>query len=152
MGARCVLECVMEERIKSLRMVDITKRFPGVLASDHISLSVEEGEILALVGENGAGKTTLMNILMGIYQQDEGRIFINGEEVHFKGPDDAFKAGLGMVHQQYMLVPGMTVTENVALGYKQAWKPLRLDLSMVRDRVMQVSQHSYKRIDTAGDG
>ena len=141
MGARCVLESVMEERIKSLRMEDITKRFPGVLASDHISLSVDEGEILALVGENGAGKTTLMNILMGIYQQDEGRIFINGEEVHFKGPDDAFKAGLGMVHQQYMLVPGMTVTENVALGYKQVWKPLKLDLSMVRDRVMQVSQH-----------
>ena len=141
MGARCVLESVMEKRIKSLRMEDITKRFPGVLASDHISLSVDEGEILALVGENGAGKTTLMNILMGIYQQDEGRIFINGEEVHFKGPDDAFKAGLGMVHQQYMLVPGMTVTENVALGYKQAWKPLKLDLSMVRDRVMQVSQH-----------
>ena len=141
MGARCVLECVMEERIKSLRMEDITKRFPGVLASDHISLSVEEGEILALVGENGAGKTTLMNILMGIYQQDEGRIFINGEEVHFKGPDDAFKAGLGMVHQQYMLVPNMTVTENVALGYKKAWKPLKLDLDMVRSRVVEVSEH-----------
>ena len=131
----------MEEKIRQLRMEHITKRFPGVLASDDISLSVDEGEILALVGENGAGKTTLMNILMGIYQQDEGRIFINGEEQHFRGPEDAFKAGLGMVHQQYMLVPNMTVTENVALGYKQAWKPLRLDLDMVKRRVEEVSSH-----------
>lgn len=129
----------MEYKIRSLKMEHITKRFPGVLASDDISLSVEEGEILALVGENGAGKTTLMNILMGIYQQDEGKIFINGEEVRFRGPEDAFKAGLGMVHQQYMLVPNMTVTENVALGYKKAWKPFKLDLAMVRSRVEEIS-------------
>ena len=116
-------------------MEHITKRFPGVLASDDISLTVDEGAILALVGENGAGKTTLMNILMGIYQQDEGRILINDREVRFKGPEDAFEAGLGMVHQQYMLVPNMTVTENVALGYKKAWKPLKLDLDMVRSRL-----------------
>ncbi len=130
----------MDDKIKSLSMEHITKRFPGVLASDDISLSVNEGEILALVGENGAGKTTLMNILMGIYQQDEGKIFINGEEVRFKGPEDAFKAGLGMVHQQYMLVPNMTVTENVALGYKKAWKPFKIDLKMVRDRVEEISK------------
>ena len=129
----------MEDKIRSLKMEHITKRFPGVLASDDISLIVEEGEILALVGENGAGKTTLMNILMGIYQQDEGKIFINGEEVRFRGPEDAFKAGLGMVHQQYMLVPNMTVTENVALGYKKAWKPFKLDLAMVRSRVEEIS-------------
>ena len=122
-------------------MEHISKRFPGVLASDDISLSVEEGQILALVGENGAGKTTLMNILMGIYQQDEGKIFINDKEVHFRGPEDAFNAGLGMVHQQYMLVPNMTVTENVALGYKQAWKPLKLDLDMVRSRVVEISSY-----------
>ena len=120
-------------------MEHITKRFPGVLASDDISLSVDEGEILALVGENGAGKTTLMNILMGIYQQDEGKIFINGSEVRFRGPEDAFEAGLGMVHQQYMLVPNMTVTENVALGYKKAWKKFKIDLKMVKDRVNEVS-------------
>ena len=122
-------------------MEHISKRFPGVLASDDISLSVGEGQILALVGENGAGKTTLMNILMGIYQQDEGKIFINDKEVHFRGPEDAFNAGLGMVHQQYMLVPNMTVTENVALGYKQAWKPLKLDLDMVRSRVVEISSY-----------
>lgn len=120
-------------------MEHITKRFPGVLASDDITISVGEGEVLALVGENGAGKTTLMNILMGIYQQDEGRILINGREVRFRGPEDAFNAGLGMVHQQYMLVQNMTVTENVALGYKKAWKHGILDLKMVRDRVVDVS-------------
>ncbi|MGN0907128.1 MAG: ABC transporter ATP-binding protein [Bullifex sp.] len=131
----------MEDRIRSLKMEHITKRFPGVLASDDITINVEEGEILALVGENGAGKTTLMNILMGIYQQDEGKILINGKEIHFRGPEDAFRAGLGMVHQQYMLVPNMTVTENVALGYKKAWKPFRLDLAEVRARVVEVSEH-----------
>ncbi len=129
----------MDNRITSLKMEHITKRFPGVLAADDISISVGEGEVLALVGENGAGKTTLMNILMGIYQQDEGRILINGNEVRFRGPEDAFNAGLGMVHQQYMLVQNMTVTENVALGYKKAWKHGILDLKMVRERVVEVS-------------
>ena len=120
-------------------MEHITKRFPGVLASDDISISVGEGEVLALVGENGAGKTTLMNILMGLYQPDEGRILINDEEVRFRGPEDAFRAGLGMVHQQYMLVQNMTVTENIALGYKNAWKPYKLDLNAVRKHVMDIS-------------
>ncbi|MCH3907850.1 MAG: ABC transporter ATP-binding protein [Sphaerochaeta sp.] len=127
-------------KITSLRMEHITKRFPGVLASDDISLSVGEGEVLALVGENGAGKTTLMNILMGLYQPDEGKMFINEKEVHFHSPNDAFAAGLGMVHQQYMLVPNMTVTENIALGYKKAWKGWKLDMKMVRDRIEEVSQ------------
>jgi simple sugar transport system ATP-binding protein len=121
-------------------MEHITKRFPGVLASDDINLSVKEGEVLALVGENGAGKTTLMNILMGLYQPDEGRILINNQEVRFKSPNDAFAAGLGMVHQQYMLVPNMTVLENIALGFKQAWSAFKLDLSMVRDRIAEVSK------------
>ena len=131
----------MEDKIRLLSMEHITKRFPGVLASDDISIKVKEGEILALVGENGAGKTTLMNILMGIYQQDEGVIKINDKEVRFHGPEDAFKAGIGMVHQQYMLVPNMTVTENVALGYKKAWKPFKLDIDSVRKRVVEVSEH-----------
>ena len=131
---------VTHKKITSLRMEHITKRFPGVLASDDITLTVEEGEVLALVGENGAGKTTLMNILMGLYQPDEGRILINGEEVHFKSPNDAFDAGLGMVHQQYMLVPNMTVLENIALGYKQAWSPIKLDLGMVRERINEISK------------
>lgn len=121
-------------------MEHISKRFPGVLACDDVSIEVRKGEVLAIVGENGAGKTTLMNILMGIYQQDEGRILINGEEVRFRGPEDAFKAGLGMVHQQYMLVQNMTVAENVALGCKTAWRKGVLDLAQVRRRVVETSK------------
>ena len=134
------------KEIKELRVEHITKRFPGVLASDDISLRVGEHEILALVGENGAGKTTLMNMIMGLYQPDEGSIFINGEEVKFKSPNDAFSAGIGMVHQQYMLVPNMTVLENVALGLKESWKTV-VDLKMVRERVKQVSEHYGLAVD-----
>lgn len=138
---------ITTKKITSLRVEHITKRFPGVLASDDISLSIGEGEILALVGENGAGKTTLMNILMGLYQPDEGRIIINGEEVRFRSPNDAFAAGLGMVHQQYMLVPNMTVLENIALGYKQAWSLFKLDLAMVRERIEEISKKYGLHVD-----
>lgn len=136
----------MAELIKELRVEHITKRFPGVLASDDISLCVGEHEILALVGENGAGKTTLMNIIMGLYQSDEGAIYINGKEVHFKNPNDAFSAGIGMVHQHYMLVPNMTVLENVALGIKESWKSV-VDLKLVRDKVNEVSEKYGLKVD-----
>jgi simple sugar transport system ATP-binding protein len=99
-----------------LELRGITKRFPGVLANDHIDLTVEKGEIHALLGENGAGKTTLMNILYGLYHPDEGEIFVNGEKKVIKSPIDAIKAGVGMVHQHFMLVPVFTVTDNVMLG------------------------------------
>ena len=130
----------MAQEIKELRLEHITKRFPGVLASDDISLTVGEHEILALVGENGAGKTTLMNIVMGLYQADEGKMFINGEEVNFRSPNDAFAVGIGMVHQQYMLVPNMTVLENIALGMKDHWG-FTVDLRGVRERIEDVSEH-----------
>ncbi len=130
----------LTKAIDSLRIEHITKRFPGVLACDDISLEMKRGEVLALVGENGAGKTTLMNILMGLYYPDEGKIFINDKEVHLRSPNDAFAYGIGMVHQQYMLVPNMTVLENIALGYKQAWKGFRLDLQSVRKRVEEVAK------------
>lgn len=94
----------------------ITKRFPGVLANDHIDLAIEPGEIRALVGENGAGKTTLMRILYGLYQPDEGEIYVQGKRVTFQSPLDAIQAGLGMVHQQFMLFPSLTVAENVIYG------------------------------------
>ena len=94
----------MSREINELRIEHVTKRFPGVLACDDISLTVGKHEVLALVGENGAGKTTLMNIVMGLYQPDEGAIHINGEKVNFRSPNDAFACGIGMVHQQYMLV------------------------------------------------
>jgi ABC-type uncharacterized transport system ATPase subunit len=134
-------------KITSLTMEHITKRFPSILACDDISLSVSEGEIVGLVGENGAGKTTLMNILMGLYRSDEGRVLINGEEVSFKSPNDSFTAGLGMVHQQYMLIANMTVAENIALGYKAAWSPARLDLAQVKDRITEISQRWGLAVD-----
>jgi len=100
-----------------LEMRGIVKRFgPSVVANDHIELTLEKSEILALLGENGAGKTTLMNILAGLYQADSGEIWINGNQVMINQPSDAIKNGIGMVHQNFMLVPTLTVTENIALG------------------------------------
>ena len=133
--------------IKSLKLEHISKSFPGVQACRDISLSVGEGEVLALVGENGAGKTTLMNILMGLYQSDKGQIFINDKPVHFQSPRDAIAAGLGMVHQQYMLVPNMTVLENVALGYRQAWNSLKLDYGKVKARIEEISGRYGLQVD-----
>lgn len=102
-----------------LQVKNITKRFPGVIANDGITLDVKKGEIHAIVGENGAGKTTLMNILYGLYQPDEGEMFWKGEQVRFHSPKDAIACGIGMVHQHFMLIPTLTVTENVILGMKQ---------------------------------
>jgi simple sugar transport system ATP-binding protein len=99
----------------ALRLEGITKRFPGVLANDDVSVEVRRGEILGLLGENGAGKTTLMNIVYGLYQPDEGRIFVNGREASIRSPQHAVELGIGMVHQHFMLVPDMTVAENVAM-------------------------------------
>ncbi len=98
----------------------ITKRFPGVLANDKVNLQLRRGEILALLGENGAGKSTLMNIIYSLYQPDEGTILVNGQEVEFHSPNDAIKLGIGMVHQHFMLVPVMTVTENIILGVEES--------------------------------
>ncbi|MDR1253322.1 MAG: ABC transporter ATP-binding protein [Treponema sp.] len=140
---------VMEttEKIRSLRLEHITKRFPGIVACKDISISVGDSEVLALVGENGAGKTTLMNILMGLYQSDEGRIVINDSPVRFQSPKDAIAAGIGMVHQQYMLVPNMTVLENVALGFKKAWNPLWLNYGLIRERLEEITSRYALPVD-----
>ncbi len=102
-----------------VEMRGIVKRFPGVLANDHVDFDLRRGEIHALLGENGAGKSTLMNILSGLYRADEGKILINGEEKDFHSPRDAIRAGIGMVHQHFMLVPSLTVTENILLGLNE---------------------------------
>ena len=99
-----------------VEMKGIVKRFPGVLANDHVDFDLRAGEIHALLGENGAGKSTLMNVLAGLYKQDAGIIKVKGNPVVFSSPRDAINAGIGMVHQHFMLVPSQTVTENVLLG------------------------------------
>ncbi|MDH4207468.1 MAG: ATP-binding cassette domain-containing protein, partial [Anaerolineae bacterium] len=99
-----------------LEVRNATKSFPGVLANDHISFSLQEGEILAFLGENGAGKSTLMNILYGLYTADEGEIEIRGQKVDIEDPNDAISLGIGMVHQHFQLVPVFTVAENIVMG------------------------------------
>ena len=102
-----------------LEMKHISKAFSGVYANEDIQLTVEKGEIHALLGENGAGKTTLMNILFGIYTADSGEIYWKGKKVQFASPKDAIAQGIGMVHQHFSLVQKMTVLENIILGLKQ---------------------------------
>ncbi len=117
----------------------ITKRFGAVVANSDVNLTIRSGEILGLLGENGAGKTTLMNILSGLYRADEGDILIDGQPVHFDGAGDAIRAGIGMVHQHFMLVPVFTVAENVVLGVEPTGRLDRLDLKKAREQVRQIS-------------
>ncbi len=107
-----------EARVPTIEAVSIVKRFGSLVANDHVSIQAYKGEVLALVGENGAGKSTLMNVLSGLLQPDEGEIRINGEPVRFRSPRDAIQRGIGMVHQHFMLIPKLTVTENVVLGHE----------------------------------
>jgi simple sugar transport system ATP-binding protein len=123
-----------------LELRGITKRFPGVLANDSVDLTFRSGEILGLLGENGAGKTTLMNILYGLYTADEGEILIDGVPQSFSGPGDAIAAGIGMVHQHFMLVPVFTVAENVVLGVEPTKALGILDLKKARREVTEISQ------------
>lgn len=138
----------------SLQAKGITKQFPGVLANDHVDFSLQKGEIHALLGENGAGKSTLMNILYGLYQPDEGEIFINGAAVTITSPHDAIAKGVGMVHQHFMLIPPLTVTENIMLGQElvtQATAPLGrmavLDRKKVAERIEVLSREYGLAVD-----
>jgi general nucleoside transport system ATP-binding protein len=131
-----------------LELRGITKRFPGVIANQNVSLVVEPGEIHALLGENGAGKTTLMNVLYGLYQPDEGEIRIDDRPVTFHDPGDAIAARIGMVHQHFMLVPVFTVTENVMLGVESVTGPFgQLDRPAARRRIIEISERHNLRVD-----
>jgi len=119
----------------------ITKRFPGVLANDKVDFDLKKGEIHVLLGENGAGKTTLVNILYGLYNQDEGEMLVNGKAVKVKDPNDSIALGIGMVHQHFMLIPVFTVAENVMLGDETTRRGF-LDRKTVSAKVMDLS-HQY---------
>jgi simple sugar transport system ATP-binding protein len=131
-----------------LELRGVTKRFPGVIANRDVNLVVEPGEIHALLGENGAGKTTLMNVLFGLYRPDEGEILIDDQPVTFSGPGDAIAAGIGMVHQHFMLVPVFSVTENVMLGVESVRGPVgQLDRPAARKRIIELSEQHNLRVD-----
>ncbi len=133
------------EKKPILEMRGITKRFPGVVANDHVDLELFPGEVLALLGENGAGKSSLMNVLAGLYRPDEGEIFIRGEKVHIESPRDAMNLGIGMVHQNFMLVDTMTVAENIILGLKETL-PVP-DMRRIAARIREISQHYKLKVD-----
>ncbi len=131
----------------ALEMRGITKRYPGVVANDHIDLDVKPGEIHALLGENGAGKTTLMNVLYGLARPDEGAILLNGEEVHIASPADAIARGIMMVHQHFMLVPVLSVADNILLGEETMAGPIFLDRAEARRRIRELGQRFGFEID-----
>jgi simple sugar transport system ATP-binding protein len=122
-----------------LELRGITKRFPGVVANDNVNLALNTGEVLSLIGENGAGKSTLMSVLYGMYKPDEGQIVIDGTELVFASPADAIAAGIGMVHQHFMLVPVFTVAENVVLGVEPTGALGKLNIDEARRMVREIS-------------
>jgi ABC-type uncharacterized transport system ATPase subunit len=130
----------MNEPAPVLQLRGITKEFPGVLANDHVDFDLRRGEVHALLGENGAGKSTLMNVLYGLYRPDEGEIRISGEPVVLHSSKDAIEHGIGMVHQHFMLIPVMTVAENIVLGSEPSESGVLLDYSAARDRVRELSK------------
>jgi len=126
-------------RISKVELRGIVKRFPGVVANDHINFDVHAGEVHALLGENGAGKTTLMRILFGLYQPEEGQVLLDEQAVTIHSPADSIRLGLGMIHQHFMLVPTLSVAANVALGLPSS-RGLLLDLDLVAQRVKELSE------------
>lgn len=131
---------------QAVEMLNIVKRFPGVFANDGVNLEVHKGEIHGLLGENGAGKTTLMNILYGLYRADEGRILVEGIETRFTDPGDAIAAGIGMVHQHFMLIPVFTVAENLVLGHEPR-RGAGLDIRTAEQQVRELSDRYGLKVD-----
>jgi general nucleoside transport system ATP-binding protein len=130
----------MEDATPVLELRGVTKRFPGVLANDAVDFDLQRGEIHALLGENGAGKSTLMNILYGLYRPDEGEVLLQGRRVSFSSAKEAIEAGIGMVHQHFMLIPVMTVAENIVLGHEPVRGGVFLDERAARRRVEDVAR------------
>ncbi|NCX64453.1 MAG: ATP-binding cassette domain-containing protein, partial [Actinobacteria bacterium] len=130
-----------------LELRGITKRFGTLVANDAIDLVVEPGEIHALLGENGAGKSTLMNVLYGLYDADEGEVLLDDKPQSFDGPGDAMEAGIGMVHQHFMLIPVFTVAENVALGQEPTKALGALDIAEAKKRVVDISERFGFNVD-----
>src|ERR1035437_8024997 len=128
--------------VPALEMRGITKRYPGVVANDHVDLDVRRGEIHALLGENGAGKTTLMNILYGLARPDEGQILLDGEPVAIQSPSDAIRRGIDMVHQHFMLVPVLSVWENILLGEETMANRVFLDRAEARKRIVELGRRA----------
>src|SRR3569623_1170162 len=122
-----------------LELRGITKRFPGVLANDDVSLALRTGEVHALLGENGAGKSTLMNILYGLYTPDEGEILLHGKRIDVGSTKASIEHGIGMVHQHFMLIPVMTVAENIVLATEPRRRGVLLDYAAARQRVRELS-------------
>ncbi len=135
-----------QAHIELLEMVNIVKRFPGVLANDNVNFDVRAGEMHALLGENGAGKSTLMRVLYGLYRPDQGEIRINGNPVNIASPVDAIRRGIGMIHQHFMLVPSLTVAENVALGLPSS-RGLLTDLDRVARRIDELAEAYGLKVD-----
>jgi ABC-type uncharacterized transport system ATPase subunit len=131
----------------ALEMRGITKRYPGVVANDGIDLDIQPGEIHALLGENGAGKTTLMNILYGLARPDEGQILLDGTPVAIRDPADAISRGIGMVHQHFMLVPVLSVADNILLGDETMANPVFIDRNESRRRILELGQRFGFEID-----
>jgi len=130
----------------AIEMRNITKRFPGITANDRISFQVKKGEIHALLGENGAGKSTLMNILMGLYQPDEGEIYVDGKQVDIVDPNTAIRLGINMVHQHFMLVEPFTVTENIILG-SEPKQGIKIDYRKAEASIRDISEKYGLKID-----
>lgn len=129
-----------------LELKGITKSFPGVVANQNVDLSVEKGTVHALVGENGAGKTTLMRILYGMYAADSGEIYLDGQKVTIRSPQDAIRLGIGMVHQEFQQVPSLTVTENIGLGMELTRGPW-VDRQAMRQKVVELSEQFGLLVD-----
>jgi ABC-type uncharacterized transport system ATPase subunit len=137
----------MVDEAPVLELRGITKQFPGVLANDHIDFDLRDGEVHALLGENGAGKSTLMSILYGLYTADSGEIFLGGKPVTISSPKHAIELGIGMVHQHFMLIPVMTVTENIVLASEPRHAGVLLDYDAAADRVRELSKSFGLAVD-----